>query len=161
MDNLVGSPTGLIHLVSSVLAMVFGAAVLFLPKGTIKHKKLGYCYVVCMTIMLATSFMLYRLFGGFGVFHVASVFSTITLIGGMYPIWVKKPKGNYIGYHFAFMYWSVIGLYAAFFSEVLTRVPKTPFFGMVGIASALTFAIGAYYFSKKKQEWFAIYNKNP
>ena len=30
-------------------------------------------------------------------------------------------------YHFTFMYFSVIGLYAAFASEILTRIPE-PFF---------------------------------
>jgi len=160
MENIVGGLIGGIHLVTAVLAMLFGSLVLFMAKGTRKHKQVGYLYVVSMLIMLVTSFMLYRLFRGFGIFHIASIFSALTLFGGMYPVIARKPDTNWIGHHFAFMYWSVVGLYAAFFSEVLTRVPETPFFWMVGVASGLTFIVGGFVFSKKKHEWYALYAKN-
>ena len=154
MENLIHSPTGGVHLVAAILAMIFGTAILFMAKGTKKHKQVGYGYVVSMFVMLGTSFFMYGLFGGFGIFHIASIASAITMLGGMIPIWRKKPVTSYRSFHFSFMYWSVIGLYAAFFSEVFTRIPETPFFGMVGIASGLTFGIGGYIFSKKKEVWF-------
>lgn len=157
METIIHSTTGWIHFITASIAMISGTAILVLPKGTKQHKGVGYWYVVSMLIMLATSFMLYGLFGGFGVFHVASIVSTLTLIAGMIPAWRRKPGSNWVSYHFSFMYWSVLGLYAAFFSEILTRVPTTPFFGMVGIASLLTFGIGGYVFSKKKKQWFAIF----
>mgnify|MGYP006270489875 CR=1 FL=1 len=34
------------------------------------------------------------------------------------------------------MYWSVVGLYAAFAAEILTRIPDTPFLNMVGLAES-------------------------
>ena len=104
--------------------------------------------------MLISSFLLYNLFGSFGVFHIASIVSSATLAGGMIPIITKKPGKNWVAYHFSFMYWSVLGLYGAFFSEIFTRIPETPFFGMVGIASGLTFGIGGYVFKKRKDIWF-------
>ena len=153
MENLIHSPTGGVHLAAAILAMIFGTAILMMTKGTKKHKQVGYLYAISMFVMLTTSFFMYGLFGGFGVFHVASIFSSLTLLGGMVPIWRKKPIKTYRSYHFSFMYWSVIGLYAAFFSEVFTRVPTTPFFGMVGIATFATCGIGALVFKKKKKEW--------
>ncbi len=153
MQNLVGDTTGLIHLIASCLALVFGTVVLLMKKGTRRHVQMGYGYVVSMFILLVTSFMLYRLFGGFGIFHIASIASLITLAGGMIPIWRKKPAGKWKFYHFNFMYWSVIGLYMAFVSEVLTRIPKTPFFGMIGIAIFVVAMFANYYFRKNKALW--------
>ncbi|NQX78524.1 DUF2306 domain-containing protein [Gilvibacter sp.] len=154
MENLISGTVGGLHLLTAILAMIAGTAVLLLPKGTKLHKRMGYVYVASMTPMLVTAFMLYNLFGYFGVFHIAAIVSGITLLGGMVPVFTKRPKNDWIAYHFAFMYWSVLGLYAAFFSEVFTRIPETPFFGMVGIATALTFGIGGFVFKKRKQQWF-------
>jgi uncharacterized membrane protein len=153
MEHLISSPTGGVHLVSAIFAMIFGTAILLMTKGSKKHKKVGYLYVISMFVMLLTSFFMYSLFGRFSVFHIASIFSSVTLLGGMIPIWRKKPVKNYRSFHFSFMYWSVIGLYAAFFSEVFTRVPSTPFFGMVAIATFATCGIGAIVFKKKKLQW--------
>lgn len=42
MENLVGDTIGLIHLISSIFALIFGAIVLIMKKGTKKHKQIGY-----------------------------------------------------------------------------------------------------------------------
>ena len=112
----------------------------------------GYVYWVSMSMLLTTAFMIYRLFSGFGIFHLAAVLSTITLLGGMIPVLRRKPK-HWVFLHFIWMYWSVIGLYAAFASEMLTRIPSTPFFGMVGFATGGIILTGAIIFSKKKKQW--------
>lgn len=36
--------------------------------------------------------MIYRLFGGFGIFHVFAIVSLLTLLAGMYPILTRKGK---------------------------------------------------------------------
>lgn len=62
--------------------------------------------------------------------------------------------------HFSFMYWSVMGLYMAFAAEVLTRVPKTPFFRMVGLATG-TIGFGAgWYFYSHKEKWVKEFEKD-
>lgn len=124
-----------------------------MKKGTKRHKQIGYAYVVSMAILLTTAFMIYRLFNGWGIFHYATIASLVTTILGMIPIWTKKPKDSWGLRHFAFMYWSVIGLYAAFASEVLTRIPKSPFFGMVGIATTLIIILGGVFFYINKPKW--------
>lgn len=152
-DYFVYSPTGLVHLIAATIALITGTLVLTKKKGTTKHKKIGYVYTISMLIVNITAFMIYRLFGGFGIFHIAALISLITLIGGMIPVLLRKPE-SWLTLHYSFMYWSVMGLYAAFVSEVLTRVPETPFFGMVGLATGvIMFAAGGYfYFGKHRWE---------
>ncbi|ARV13263.1 hypothetical protein BTO09_13345 [Gilvibacter sp. SZ-19] len=155
MENYISGTVGAIHLLTAVIALIAGTAVLLLKKGTRTHKRWGYLYVIAMIPMLVTSFMLYNLFGHFGIFHFAAIVSGLTLIGGMLPIMTKRPKTNWMAYHFSFMYWSVLGLYGAFFSELFTRIPETPFFGMVAIATGMVFGIGGYVFKKQKAIWFS------
>ncbi|MFY0591529.1 DUF2306 domain-containing protein [Roseivirga sp.] len=158
MNNLIVSDIGLVHLISALLATLTGSIVLIITKGTRRHIQLGYVYTGSMLVLNITAFMTYRLFGGFGIFHVAAVASMLTLIGGMVPIIRRKDKG-WIYRHFSFMYWSVIGLYAAFASEALTRIPETPFFGMVGIATAAIMMLGTVFFVRYKKVWRLQFGK--
>lgn len=145
-------PVGTIHLFTAILALIFGTMILLMKKGTRRHKITGYGYVISMTLMLITSFMIYRLFNGFGIFHIFSVLATLTIAGGMVPAILRKPA-DWFSLHFNFMYWSVIGLYAAFVSEVMTRVPETPFFGMMGIAMFFVFGLGYWGWFRNKGKW--------
>lgn len=153
VEYIINKPIGFIHFVSAIVALCSGTTVLALKKGTQKHRKIGYVYAVSMIVVNITAFMIYRLFGGFGVFHIAAVVSLITIIGGMIPILLRKPE-SWLSLHLSCMYWSVMGLYAAFASEIFTRVPETPFMGMVGIATGLImFSAGGYfYFAKPRWE---------
>src|SRR5690606_28659672 len=132
MENLVGDNTGLIHLISSCFAILFGTFVLILKKGTKLHIKIGYLYLISMVTLIITALMIYRLFKTWGIFHYATLLSLITLILGMIPVWRKKPVDKWRDQHVSFMYWSVIGLYSAFAAEILTRIPQAPFFGQIG-----------------------------
>ncbi len=151
---MIHGPIGLIHLVTALIAMVTGAMVLVSKKGTRKHRLIGYVYFVAMVLMNLSAFALYNLFGSWGIFHWAAVVSLLTVIGGVRVAIRRKPGWLYP--HLAWMYWSVIGLYAAFFSEAFTRIPSTPFFGMVGIATAATMIIGIYIFRQNKKKWARI-----
>ena len=157
MEYLVGDTDGLIHLMSSISALISGTLVLIMKKGTKRHKQIGYVYVISMAILLITAFMIYRLFKGWGIFHYATAFSLIVILLGMIPVWTKKPTNKWKYQHFNFMYWSVIGLYAAFAAEVLTRIPETPFFGMVGVATGIITIIGALFLRKNKAKWEKIF----
>jgi uncharacterized membrane protein len=151
MDNFVHSNLGLAHLLASLLATVTGTMVLAMRKGTGVHKRVGYAYTFFMLTVNATALMIYSLFGHFGLFHYGAVFSLLTLVGGMLPVF-RRRKG-WVYRHMTFMYWSVIGLYAAFASEALTRIPDAPFFEMVGLASGLIFLAGALGHSGFKKRW--------
>lgn len=157
MEHLFGDAYGLIHLISSVVALVTGTLVLIMKKGTNRHKRIGYAYVISMILLLLTSLMIYRLFKGWGIFHYTTIASLITISLGMVPIWTKKPTSRWRYMHFSFMYWSVIGLYSAFVAEVTTRVPEAPFFGMVGIAFAVVMLAGSIVFGVNRSKWSRLF----
>ena len=156
IDHLVYDTIGLIHLIAAIIALITGTLQLIMTKGTSIHKKIGTIYAISMSVLLITAFMIYRLFGGFGLFHVAAVISSITLVGGMVPILLRKPEGSWLSLHFSFMYWSVMGLYMAFAAEVLTRIPDTPFFGIVGLATGAIGLAGGIYFYSHEDKWDEI-----
>ena len=157
MKYLVGDTYGQIHLMWSICALITGTLVLIMKKGSKRHKQIGYVYVISMAILIVTAFMIYRLFKGWGIFHFATAFSLIIILLGMIPIWTKKPANKWKYQHFNFMYWSVIGLYAAFAAEVLTRISETPFFGMVGIATGIITIIGGIFIRINKAKWVKIF----
>ena len=154
-DYLVGDNIGLAHLFASILALMTGTLSLIFTKGTVLHKRIGYVYAIAMFVLLLTAFMIYRLFGSWGIFHWTALISTLTIICGLVPILTRRPKNNYISLHFSFMYWSIIGLYGAFAAETLVRLPKVViesgipnnvFYNMTGIAVGLTMGLGAFFF---------------
>ncbi len=159
------STTGIIHFIASIIALITGTFVLGLTKGTQKHKRIGYVYAIAMLILLITSFMIYQLHGRFGILHIFAVISSIVLLAGIVPMIFKRPK-EYFVYHFNFMYWSVIGLYCAFFAEIFTRIPfwldlkqniAVIFYAIVGITTAAVGGIGSKYFKKYKSTWENMY----
>ncbi|AHM62792.1 putative integral membrane protein [Flammeovirgaceae bacterium 311] len=158
MEYLFGDAYGLIHLISSIVALVTGTLVLIMKKGTTQHRQIGYVYVASMGILILTAFMIYRLFNGWGIFHYTTVMIFLTIGLGMIPIWIKKPAGKWRYMHFSFMYWSVIGLYSAFVAEVLTRIPKSSFFGMVGISFGVIMLIGGVFFVSNKSKWSKLFS---
>ena len=153
MENLTYSPEGFIHLISSIAALVIGTLVLIINKGTRLHKNLGYGYVVSMVVLNITAFAIYRLFGRFGPFHIAAVVSTTTLFAGMIPPLFFRHKKSWVITHFSFMYYSVIGLYAAFVSEVMVRVSEIRFWWSVMGATLIVMVVGVYFFQRQSKKW--------
>ena len=123
MQHIISGTTGLIHLIVSIIALITGLSVLVMTKGTKKHKQIGYIYVISMILLNATAFMIYKVYGKFGIFHWFGVGSCLTLFAGLYPILTKNSK-NYLLKHFNFMYWSVVGLYSALMAEIFSRLPE-------------------------------------
>lgn len=157
MTHLTGDWIGVLHLASSILSMIFGAAVLLSGKGTPLHKKMGYAYTVNMLIILITALFIYRLFGSFGPFHYLAIIGFFYLAGGIIPVLFRLK--NWIKIHVYFMYWSVVGLYAAFMAEVAVRIPNVSFWWMVGIGTGTVTLLGGIFYSKKKSVWFNIRNR--
>jgi len=144
---------GAVHLLASVIALASGTQVLWMDKGTRLHRQIGYVYCASMLVIIATAFGIYRLFGGFGLFHILAIVSFLTLLSGMIPVLLKKPFNSYMSLHFSFMYWSVMGLYAAFVSEMLTRIPESPFFGVIGLSTFGVMIVAQLLFAKYKKSW--------
>jgi uncharacterized membrane protein len=159
-NQVISGNIGLVHLIASISALILGTMSLSLKKGTALHKRIGYGYGVSMIILLITAFMLYNLFGRWGIFHWAGVISSLTLVAGMLPVLLRSK--NFVSLHLGFMYWSVMGLYGAFTAEVLVRLPKiilssgipnSTFYTMTGIAVAITMTVGAILFIKLSRTW--------
>ncbi|MFN4080949.1 MAG: DUF2306 domain-containing protein [Saprospiraceae bacterium] len=144
---------GVVHLWTAVAALLAGTLVLAMPKGSVLHKCIGYAYVASMVPMLITSFFIQRLYGGWGVFHVSSVVSSLTLAAGMLSVWFRRHIRPWKRLHWGFMYWSVIGLYAAFAAELMVRIPDTPFYAMVGVATAAVMVLGGLGFGLRIRVW--------
>lgn len=153
MNSLVHSTTGIIQLISALVALTAGTIVLFSAKGTKFHRKTGYWYIASMLILNGTAFGLYQLFGRFGPFHVAALVSMFTLLMGILPLINRQSSGKWLFRHLTWMYYSVIGLYAAFASEIMVRIPGLPFAAMVVTASVTVTAIGIFIFIKNHQSW--------
>lgn len=160
MDKLIGDNFGLIHLISGIIALILGGLIIILKKGTKIHKQVGYVYVISMIILIITSFFIYRLFGKFGIFHYLSLLSTFSLLAGMLPMYkkVKTPKDYET--HFKRMYWSVVGLYAAFAAESFSRIPKFGgFWTAVAWGFVIIFIVCFITFLIKRPQWSKKFGK--
>ncbi|WP_461127773.1 DUF2306 domain-containing protein [Spirosoma aerophilum] len=160
MNTLVGDNIGLTHLISGIFALVFGLAVLVMKKGTQLHRKVGYAYAISMLILIVSSFGVYRLFGRFGFFHVLSLVSTFSLVAGMLPMFQKQRTPSHYETHFKRMYFSVVGLYAAFAAESFVRIPKFgSFWQAVAWGCVLIFVVCFVGFIRMKPVWSAKFGK--
>lgn len=136
------SAIGLFHTTCATVALLSGAAVLMRRKGTRSHRRIGWVYVGSMLLMNGTALMIYRLFGGFGPFHVAALFSLVTVVAGIVPA-VRRRPANWLDHHYQWMSWSYVGLCAAGASEVATRVPGFQFWWMVLAGTFVVVGVGA------------------
>lgn len=144
MQTILHSPTSVLHLTAALVAMATGTGVLFLPKGTRQHRRLGRVYVVSMAVLLLTAFQIYFLFGRFGVIHWGAVGSLITLLIGLVPLALRSGMPSWLGWHYGGMGASITSLYAAFLVESSYRFfpPSWFWYVTMGLANAV-FLIGA------------------
>ena len=152
MEGFVHTSMGIVHLIMALLATVSGTMVIAMRKGGRAHKRIGYVYVANMVGLNITALLIYDLFGYFGIFHYGAIFSLLTVLAGIVPA-IRRRNKHWVVRHYSFMYWSLIGLYAAFASETLVRVPNSPFFGMVGLATAIIMLLGALAFVRLRKRW--------
>lgn len=146
--HIIHSWTGLFHTITAILAMIFGTMVLLNKKGTKRHKKMGYIYVVMMMLLNFSAFGLYA-FGSFSLFHGFALLSLFSITMGVLPA-IRRKKENWMISHFYFMSWSVVGLYCAFWAEVGVRFFDMRYFWwVVALATFLTALIGAMVINKE------------
>lgn len=115
------SAIGAVHFVFSLLAIVLGAVVILLPKGTRWHRSWGHGYAWSMTGVVVTSFVMYNLTGRITPFHAAALVAGLTIAAGMGTVLLRKPRKDWLHVHAELMAWSYVGLIAAFVAESATR----------------------------------------
>jgi uncharacterized membrane protein len=140
MGHVLQHPTGLLHLIVAVLAIVFGTAVVLSQKGTSRHKLLGRSYFVMMIATNVSAFLIYEVYGRFALFHWMALFSLLTVVAGYIPARTRKPFWR--RRHAYFMSASYVGLLAALAAEILTRTPWLSFIGAVSVASTAVIVVG-------------------
>jgi uncharacterized membrane protein len=132
----------IIHTAFSILALLAGI-IFLLPKGTRKHKKIGYVYTTSMVICVVTSFGLFNLWGSFGVYHVLSIVSFLTLMIALYfPLFGRK-NNNWIVLHSIWMGYSYVGLIMAAGSHLFGVFPNWPNWLRIGLFWVIPYVIGS------------------
>ncbi len=116
------SPTGLVHLVASLLALASGAVVFFRPKAGALHRRLGYVYAASMLTVNLTALLIYRLTGRFNFLHAFALISLTGVILGLRHAVTRRPRETWLLSHYYWMTWSYAGLLAALVAESGTRL---------------------------------------
>ena len=165
---------GWIHTIAALTALVTGAAVLLIRKGTRRHRQIGWAYVVSMLLLNGTALLIYRLFGRFGPFHVGAIFSFVTVAAGTAAALAARrararrnpvERARALERHYQWMTWSYVGLAAAAVSEIATRMPALRprpgqglAFGItVAVATLLVIGVGAQLIRRRRSALLAPY----
>lgn len=123
MQEFIQEPLGWIHTAAALLAMCVGAWLLSKPKGTREHRYLGHVFFVSMLLLNLSAIPITNMTGSVGLFHVFVAISLPTTLAAMYFPLFGRQNSNWKKHHFAFTYWSYVGLIAAFVAEALVRLP--------------------------------------
>jgi len=132
----------IIHTVFSVIALLAGI-IFLIPKGSKKHKRLGYLYALSMLISLITSFGLFKIWGTFGIYHALSIVSFLTLIIALYFPLFGRTKQNWIEYHLIWMGYSYVGLVMAAGSHLFGVFSSWPNALRIGLFWVFPYLIGS------------------
>lgn len=132
-----------IHAGAAIAALVLGAVVVSMSKGTTRHRAAGACYVGLLLLSNAVALTLTRTTGGFGPFHVLAIVSLCTLAVGLVPMWILPRSPGAIAVHGITMGFSYIGLVAAGLSQAVAQlIPEHSSAGVLA-TSVITFTLGA------------------
>ena len=138
---------GQVHLGLAIVALVSGAVVVALVKGTGMHRLFGFLYATSMLGVNGSALLLYNLTGSFGPFHVLALISLSTVAVGVVYALLRVPKEAWVISHAYWMSWSYVGLVAAAASEAVTRLPTAPFWWAVLLASVVVVGVGGWVIS--------------
>lgn len=124
---------GAFHTACGALALLLGVWIFLTEKGTRRHLRIGWAYVGSMACLNGSALVIYRLTGGFNMFHALAIFSLTTVgIGVAQVRWRYRPP-NWLWRHYQYMSWSYVGLLAATCNEAFVRVPL-----LIGIVGSTT-----------------------
>lgn len=123
VNEFIQGPLGAFHFASAIVALIFGAIVLSSPKGTAKHKRLGYVYFASMLVLNLSAIPITNMTGSIGLFHLFVVMSLPTTLAALYFPLFGRANANWKMQHFTYTFWSYVGLIAAFIAEGMVRLP--------------------------------------
>lgn len=133
-----------LHVITAIVALFTAATVLFAPKGTRFHQRMGYVFAVSLLLVNITAAFMYNLTGKVNFLHVFIILSFLSLSSGMWAAMRRKSK-NWLTRHIAGMNGAALGVWAAGFAELTVRV--LPYFlskaQVIGVA--ISFGILAFF----------------
>jgi len=105
-------PPGAIHVGAAIIAIVVGALMFASPKGTRRHRRLGYLYVAAMVNVNLAAWTVDS--GGVvGTFHVLTIVSLATLFAAYAVIVTGRRSDRRSEAHGILMAWSYAGAVSA------------------------------------------------
>jgi uncharacterized membrane protein len=107
----------LAHVTAALSALLVGAAVFAVPKGTSRHRIMGAGYAVLLLAVNVAALSLRRE-DAFSVFHVLALISLGTLAAGLVPFLLGQRSPRLYVIHAYCMTWSYAGLLAAGFGQL-------------------------------------------
>lgn len=122
------SPVSWLHIAFALLALLAGSYILWAPKGTARHRLIGYVYVGSMLVVLTTAFGIYHLFGRWGIVHWGAVACCLALTWGMAAVWFRTYLRDWLRWHYFGLSASVAGLYTTFIVEATYRLFPAAYF---------------------------------
>jgi len=142
---------GRLHFILAMVALFTGPVVFRREKGTRVHRILGYVYVLSMLCVNISALTMYKLSGGFNLFHFFAITSLITIVPGWLCAVAARVRKDprLINPHYFFMSWSYYGLLAAFISQVATQMGDNPFglgirpYVLIGVGTGLGCIVAA------------------
>jgi uncharacterized membrane protein len=105
------------HVGAALGALVVGAAVFAVPKGTTLHRFMGAGYAALLLAVNLAALSLRRE-DAFSVFHALALISLVTLAVGLVPLLLGHRSPRAIVTHAYCMTWSYAGLLAAGFGQL-------------------------------------------
>lgn len=127
---LAAKPAALsVHFVAAAVAFGSGVCVFATPKGTRRHRMVGRVFVAAILVAALTGFLIYEIFGRISPFHLLSVFTLVTVIGGVRAIRKATPRekqdraGGAVSAHINRMSWCFAALIIAAVVEALRLLP--------------------------------------
>lgn len=112
----------LAHIVLSLVSLIVGAVVFFVPKGTRLHKSVGKVYSFAMIGLNAAALGIYHLTGHFNLFHITAILSLVLVMVGWMQVMFRRRWRKWLYRHYVYMSWSYVALVAAAFNESFVRV---------------------------------------
>ena len=127
---------GYFHLAAALLALLGGAMVLGLRKGTAAHIRAGRSYLFVMIAVNVSALLIYRTTGSFGAFHMLALISLGSVIAGL--VTVRYGGHGRVVRHAFIMMWSYVGIVAAAVSEAATHFLHWPSsVGVIGTSAGV------------------------
>lgn len=115
---------GATHFVTAIVGLILGLGILFLQPGSKTHKIAGYIFIPVLLFVNISALFIHEMGMRFGPFHYIIPVSLFYLFLGLKPFMFKTIGEARLKTHIKGMVGAALGLWAAFFAELVARTPS-------------------------------------